>query len=92
MPDRSALDACIAERRAGGAADPDLDALSLLACSEKLPNGPAPVAITATVEIAIIESPIAQVFLRRSYAEKSSVTGEPITLESVPPPTCTQSP
>jgi hypothetical protein len=91
MPDPSALDACIAARRAGGTApDPDVDALSVFACSEKLPNGPTPVAVTATVEIALIEPPVAQVFLRRSYVEKSGVTGEIITLESVPPPSCTQ--
>ena len=87
MPDSAALDACIASRREPGAQpDPDIDALSVLGCSEKLPNGPTPVPINATVEISVIEPPIAHVFLKRAYLEKSSTMGEPITLESVPPP------
>jgi hypothetical protein len=91
MPDRAALDACIVSRReAGAAADPDLDALSLLACSEKLPNGPTPVAIKATVNISLIEPLMTIVEMKRTYVEASSVMGEPITLEPVPPPSCTR--
>src|SRR5207253_2947686 len=90
MPDSAALDACIASRREPGTQpDPGIDALSMLGCSEKLPNGPTPVPINATVEVSIVEPPIAQVFLKRAYLGKSSSMGEPITLESVPPPSCT---
>jgi hypothetical protein len=88
MPDRRALEACIAERtKPRTARDADLYTLNLLACRERIPEG-TPAAVKARVDISIDEPPLANVFVSRTYQERSNVPGGTIAIESVPPPAC----
>jgi hypothetical protein len=93
MPDKAALEACIAGKRAPDETD---DVLGLMACQGTVETADAE--IKADVEIAIggaFEAGTAWVYMKRTYLEPSEGyldgSGQPgrsITIETVPPPKC----
>jgi hypothetical protein len=92
MPGKAALEACIAGKRAPDETD---DILDLMACRGTVALALS--AVTASVELVFhAGAPDPFVYLKRTYAEKSNdylsgngKTGGFISIESVPPPTCT---
>ena len=89
MPARTELERCIAAKtKLEEAGDQDIFTLHLLACRTTVPLGGAPVPITASVEIAVVEPPQAVVYVKRTYPEKSAVPGGQIVIELIPPPAC----
>jgi hypothetical protein len=91
MPDQRALEACIAARtKPGEANNIDLYTLNLLACRDKVTEG-TPISIKARVEISVLERPMANVFMSRTYLEKSAAPKGVLSIDTVPPPACTLS-
>lgn len=90
MPDKPAIEACVSSKLSGELlADPDVVFTTALGCSTSAPMGKEPVEVNAKVEISVVESPNAYVFITRTYAEPSSLAGGRIELSSMPPPQCT---
>lgn len=89
MPERTAIEACIAGQAKGDAAqDPDMVMMFADSCRREAPMGTAPVPITAKIEIATLDAPDIYAYFVFIYEEKSDVPGEHITIESLPPPSC----
>lgn len=84
MPDRAALDQCIADRfKQNPTDDEDIRFMHVLSCQEKAEQKTqAP--ITATVTLSITDPPAAEVSVNRTYVEPSTVTGKRIALETFP--------
>ncbi|MBI1385797.1 MAG: hypothetical protein GC150_12885 [Rhizobiales bacterium] len=91
MPEKGALETCIAGKRTPGEVD---DILGLLACQPTVALAPAEV--TLSVEV-LIGGAVAEpfVFLKRTYVESSEgyldgsgQTGGRIAIETTSPPTC----
>ena len=90
MPERSAIEACIAGKAQGDAAqDPDMVTMFIDSCRREAPLGKAPVPITAKVEIAIMEAPDVYAYFVFTYEDRSPVPNGHIAVESLPPPNCT---
>jgi hypothetical protein len=89
MPERTSIEACLEKRADRDAGDADLIMMSIDSCRREAPLGASPVAITANFEVATLGSPDAYVYFTFSYVDKSSVPGDHISIESLPPPHCT---
>ena len=89
MPDRAAMEACIAGKASGDQAS-DIDMVTMFtdACRREVPLGTAQVPIQAKIEIAMIEAPGAYVYVTLTYDDKSNVPGEHIAIATLPPPDC----
>jgi len=84
MPDRVALDQCIADRlQQNPTDDEDIRFMHVLACQEKA-DQKTQVPITAAITLSITDPPAAEVSVNRTYVEASAVTGKRIALETFP--------
>lgn len=89
ISDKAAMEACIAGRTPGEQAnDPDFVTMAADACRREVPLATARLPINARAEIAVMEAPGVYVYLTLTYADKSNVPGEHITIETLPPPSC----
>lgn len=95
MPDRAAIEACIASKtKPDQAGDEDIFSLLLESCRPAAPLGKTPIEIKASVEIAMMHAeeagqpPDVEVYVKRTYLEKTAVPGGTFAIESFPPPKC----
>jgi len=96
MPDRAAIEACIAAKtKPNQIGDTDIFALLLESCRPAAPLAKAPVEIEASIEVAMMpaesegQPPEVEVYIKRTYLEESDVPGGTFAIESFPPPRCT---
>jgi hypothetical protein len=95
MPDRSAIEACIASKtEPEQVGDEDIFSLLLESCRPSAPLVANPIPVKLSVEIAIMDAddvgqePDVEVYVKRTYLEKSDVPGGTFAIESFPPPRC----
>jgi hypothetical protein len=95
MPDRAVIETCIAKKtKPDQAGDEDIFSLLLESCRPAAPLGKAPIEVKASVEIAMMHAesagqpPDVEVYVKRTYLEKSGVPGGTFAIESFPPPKC----
>lgn len=95
MPDRASIEACIAAKtKPDQAGDEDIFSLLLESCRPAAALGKTPIQIKASVEIAMMHAesagqpPDVEVYVKRTYLEKSAVPGGTFAIESFPPPKC----
>ena len=95
MPDRAAIEACIAGKtKPDQIGDTDIFALLLESCRPSAPTGKAPIEIKASVEIAMMHAdsagqpPDVEVYVKRTYLERTGVPNGTFAIESFPPPRC----
>jgi hypothetical protein len=95
MPDRASIEACIAAKtKPDQAGDEDIFSLLLESCRPSAQLGNAPIEVKASVEIAMMHAesagqpPDVEVYVKRTYLEKSAVPGGTFAIESFPPPKC----
>jgi hypothetical protein len=95
MPDRASIEACIAAKtKPDQAGDEDIFSLLLESCRPAAPPGKAPIKVGVSVEIAMMHAesagqpPDVEVYVKRTYLEKSAVPGGTFAIESFPPPKC----
>jgi len=89
MPDKAAIEACVAKKlKPEEAADEDIVSTVLGSCAAAAPIGKAPIPIKVRVEIGVFDPPSVEVFVTRSFLEKSSLPGGTLSIESLPPPVC----
>jgi hypothetical protein len=95
MPDRASIEACIAAKtKPDQAGDEDIFSLLLESCRPAAQLGKAPIEVKASVEIAMMHAesagqpPDVEVYVKRTYLEKSAVPGGTFAIESFPPPKC----
>lgn len=90
MPEKAALEACIAGKaKPGDMEDPNTVTYLVAGCQDTVPKTSAPVPVDAAVDITVLDPPAADVFIRRTYVEKSNVPGDHIEIDSFPMPQCT---
>jgi hypothetical protein len=88
MPDKAAMEACLAAKgKPGDLQDADILTVLVLGCQSTVKASATPVAISAEVEIADTDGEL-DTFVTRKYADASPVAGGHIELASVPPPVC----
>jgi hypothetical protein len=82
------------EDQADQAGDEDIFSLLLESCRPAAQLGKAPIEVKASVEIAMMHAesagqpPDVEVYVKRTYLEKSAVPGGTFAIESFPPPKC----
>ena len=95
MPDRGAIETCIAAKtKPEQVGDEDIFSLLLESCRSEAPLSKSSIPVRASVEIAMMHAeetgqpPDVEVYVKRTYAEKSAVPGGTFAIESFPPPRC----
>jgi hypothetical protein len=83
MPDEAAIEACVRQKLT-----PEQTADSDIVFST-IPATAQPIPVKASIEISIFEPPSAMVNVKRTYAKGTTLPGGTITLEPLPPPSCT---
>ncbi|HET9574719.1 MAG TPA: hypothetical protein VFP29_13460, partial [Methyloceanibacter sp.] len=90
MPDEAAIEACVRQTLTPEqTADSDIVFSTIFPCAASAPATTQPIPVKASVEISIFESPSAMVNVKRTYAKGTTLPGGTITLEPLPPPSCT---
>jgi len=90
MPDEAAIEACVRQKLTPDqAADSDIVFATIFPCAASAPATAEPVPVKASVQISIFEPPSAMVDVKRTYAKGTTLPGGTITLEPLPPPSCT---
>ncbi len=87
MPDKGALEACVAGKD-GGPSDRDKLAYVVHLCQNELPLA-EPTAVDVEVSVVVIDGSVEVVTIGRTYLDESTVAGGRITLESLPGFGCT---
>jgi hypothetical protein len=89
MPDEAAIEACVRQKLTPEqAADSDIVFSTIFPCAASAPATAEPVPVKASVQISIF-APDALVNIKRTYAKGTTLLGGTITLEPLPPPSCT---
>jgi hypothetical protein len=89
MPDKAAIESCVKGKLSPDQlADEDIAYTAALGCAASTPLGKEPIKINGYVEIALIDPPVAQVFITKTFLEPSSLPGGKLKIDSLPPPSC----
>jgi hypothetical protein len=95
MPDRGAIETCIAAKtKPEQVGDEDIFSLLLESCRPEAPLSKSPIPVQVSVEIVMMHAeeagqpPDVEVYVKRTYPEKSAVPGSTFAIESFPPPRC----
>lgn len=88
MPDKAAMEACVAGK-GGGPGDRDTLAYLINLCRHELPVAGAPLAVNVEVSVVVIDGSVEVVTVDRTYLEDSTVAGGRMTLEVLPGFGCT---
>lgn len=89
MPDKVAIESCVARKLTiEEMADEDIVSTILGSCITAAAGELKTVEIKASVEIGIFDPPSVEVFVKRTFLEKSLLPGGKLTIESLPPPVC----
>jgi hypothetical protein len=90
MPDEAAIEACVRQKLTPEqTADSDIVFSTIFPCAASAPATAQPIPVKASIEISIFEPPSAMVNVKRTYAKGTTLPVGTITLEPLPPPSCT---
>jgi hypothetical protein len=90
MPDEAAIEACVRQKLTPEQmADSDIVFSTIFPCAASAPATAQPIPVKVSIEISIFEPPSAMVNVKRTYAKGTTLLGGTITLEPLPPPSCT---